>query len=399
MAATLIQQASIGHGGGDPNPDTTLALTGVTAGHTLVLGVSTPSSGHKVTSVTDSLGNIWTKVFEEVSTNADVAQIWVAANVAGGNTTLTITWDASRNSALNLSEWSGLATSFPTPPTGGANTAASTTHPSGTATPSSGTYLACAVLSLANVAATRNADAYTDLANAPSSSLLQNYGRFAYEAGISASTSTGWTTSTSIASAGAIVLLQESSGPVTKTQTLTCSGTSSATLANHLAALRALTASVSETATVAAIKAKLASLSAAVTSVPVVSRLGGRQFSISATVSSYSQIPVALGLAGSVVSVTMQVIGSATKTLTATVTSFPLLNRVATRIIGASVASSATVDSAQPLAIPLTVVVSVVVKPLFWFRRALQMLPAAITSLSMSPSETVELEMDPDEHA
>lgn len=206
MAGVLVQQAVLAHATTDATPETRLGLTSVAAGNALVLCVSLPQSGFKVNGVTDSAGDTWTQLIDELSGGSDDAQIWVCANASAGTHTLSITWNTSRNTVFNLSEWSGLATSFPSAPTGVSNNTSGTTHSSGTATPVSGTYTAIAALSL-NTTATRSADAYTDLTGPPSP--YSNYGYWAYRTGISAATSTSWTTSVADTSGGAIVLLQE----------------------------------------------------------------------------------------------------------------------------------------------------------------------------------------------
>lgn len=430
MAASLVQQVAHAHNQTDANPDVSMSLTGVVAGNTLVLCTSTPQSGFKITGVTDSSGNTWTKLVEKVSGSSDTVQIWVAANVSAGTHTLTITWNASRNSALSFSEWSGLATSFPTPPTGSSSNASSTSAPSGTATPVSGSYLAIAALST-NTAGTKQADSYTSLTNAGSP--LQNYGRWAYLPGVTAATSTLWTLSTADTSAGAIVLLQEAAGGVTKTQTLTCSSPTAVALSKIAQAVKLI--GQGSVASVLASKVALIVKAAGQASAASVSRLSLKVFSVFANTSQQGQFPIILGPTGGPSLTTTKTSAGITKVLSASsATGAALVRRVSVvrsaaaatgasivrrvsvirsasavssssvrrsssrsllastgsslsltrflaKVLSGSSSSSATVQPHISSSLTVTAVASVVAKPVMWFRRGLAIAAASITSL------------------
>lgn len=89
------------------------ALTGVTAGDTLVLAVSstTLTSGYVATAVTDTNGATWVRG-PSLPSSAGAVEIWYGLNASAGTHTLTVTTNSGTNGCL-LDEFSGVATVQP----------------------------------------------------------------------------------------------------------------------------------------------------------------------------------------------------------------------------------------------------------------------------------------------
>lgn len=90
------------------------SLTGVTAGNTLVLAITGfRTTSALPTSVSDGV-NTWTLVANlSYASATNKALIYLAANVAGGNTTVSATWASNFLGTAHLSEWSGADPIYP----------------------------------------------------------------------------------------------------------------------------------------------------------------------------------------------------------------------------------------------------------------------------------------------
>ncbi len=115
----------------------TLASTPIN-GNALVIayGCNTPSN-LQVSSITQT-GATWARVIR--SNTARTSDIWMASNVAGAGTSVTINLSTtpanSTTQAAEISEWSGLLTAAAATPTTSSNTGTTTSPLSGTITPS-----------------------------------------------------------------------------------------------------------------------------------------------------------------------------------------------------------------------------------------------------------------------
>ena len=88
-------------------------LAAVTAGNLLVLGTRQSSENRSIVSVSDGV-NTWQDTGHgRVSGSGSGVYLYYAMNVAGGTTTVTVTWDTSgvTNAFLVLAEYSGILTS------------------------------------------------------------------------------------------------------------------------------------------------------------------------------------------------------------------------------------------------------------------------------------------------
>jgi hypothetical protein len=107
MGATAIQ-------GTNANLSTGISLTGVGAGHFLALADFANGTTAVISSITDTVGNTWTKALQ-ISPFNSTHELWYAANTIAGLTTLTINWSAAPGAgvALCFEEYSGVITSNP----------------------------------------------------------------------------------------------------------------------------------------------------------------------------------------------------------------------------------------------------------------------------------------------
>ncbi|TMF81437.1 MAG: metallophosphoesterase family protein [Chloroflexi bacterium] len=137
----LVQAA----GATETSTSTTLTATFPTttsAGHLLVLSASVYTGGtNQITQVTDSANNTWTRIgaFYSASHYSD-GEIWYAAN-ANPVTTVTVKLASATVVAMEVEEFSGVATSNPLDVSAGASNTG-TSASSGPATPTASTDLA-----------------------------------------------------------------------------------------------------------------------------------------------------------------------------------------------------------------------------------------------------------------
>ncbi len=85
------------------------SLTGVAAGNTLVLAITGfRTTSALPTSVSDGV-NIWRRIVDlSYAGNTNKALLYIATDVAGGDTTVTATWASNFLGTAHLSEWSGV---------------------------------------------------------------------------------------------------------------------------------------------------------------------------------------------------------------------------------------------------------------------------------------------------
>lgn len=136
MAAPSIVQAVAANGDGD----TVYVITGIsstTAGRLLAVTIGASATANAVVSVTDNIGNTYTKQVE-VHTNRS-EEIWDCANASGGVTDVTITMTSTTvatGGGAVFHEISGAATSSHTAGTSTGNGSAGPSMTVGSFTPS-----------------------------------------------------------------------------------------------------------------------------------------------------------------------------------------------------------------------------------------------------------------------
>ncbi len=128
------------------NTTYTVTINGVTAGNFLGLALSYDSNTASISSITSSPANTFTKVRRDVhATAAQGEEIWFAANVASGNTTITITLSAAFDQRAFVEEYSGVATSSPLDQQAGANGTSTTPATGSMSTDKLGELMFCGV--------------------------------------------------------------------------------------------------------------------------------------------------------------------------------------------------------------------------------------------------------------
>ncbi len=120
--AAISRVQGVNNGTSVASTSYTVTINGVGAGDFLALAISYDSNTASVSSITSSPANTFTKVRRDPhATAAQSEEIWFAANVASGNTTITINSSASVDSRCFVEEYSGVATSSPLDQQAGAN--------------------------------------------------------------------------------------------------------------------------------------------------------------------------------------------------------------------------------------------------------------------------------------
>lgn len=156
MAAAFVQSAT---GTGNLANPVTVTINGVTAGNTLIVGI-TNGSARTVNTVTDGT-NSYAAVGSQVSDSRDTNyrfDIYEAPNVAAGNFTISVdfTGGGAFEEELIVHEVSGLGTTFNLDQSGSAETASTSPSVStGSSTTQDGDYLFAMIQDTSGTAAAR----------------------------------------------------------------------------------------------------------------------------------------------------------------------------------------------------------------------------------------------------
>lgn len=220
MAGALVQQKVATRG--EPTTATTLTVTpdaATTTGNLLVLCVGLASSGTTISGVSDSAGNTWVQGADAISSGGSLrrhAAIWYCANAASV-TSVTITVSANDYIGLNLSEWSGMATSSVVDVTATSTpSATATTIRTGSATPTTSVILVgCTTVAWEANAPGSLTAGWTGLTDYNAAS----YNRAAYKAASGTAQEATWTVAVAQVWAGALVAFKEAAGGSTLTVT------------------------------------------------------------------------------------------------------------------------------------------------------------------------------------
>lgn len=123
-------------GSADSSSQSTCTLS-ISSGNLLVCAVNYYGSGDDITEINDDAGNTFVRAIKGISAGeALFTDIWYAENTIGqANNEVTVTWNQSTSyQYINLSEWSGIATSSSLDQTNQNNEAGVTSHQSGEVT-------------------------------------------------------------------------------------------------------------------------------------------------------------------------------------------------------------------------------------------------------------------------
>jgi hypothetical protein len=121
VAIALVNQAAIGSAAATLSQAVT--ITSSTAGNCLVAVIAVGSQTAALTSVVDSTSTTWTVASTGYNSGTNTRiEIWYRTNVPAGITTVTANKAATSRLVLNVSEWSGVATTTPVDVASGSNT-------------------------------------------------------------------------------------------------------------------------------------------------------------------------------------------------------------------------------------------------------------------------------------
>lgn len=109
MAISLVQSISANGGGYVQNATATFG-SNVTAGNLIVVLVA---SAQNITSLSDGLGNTYTKIDADITADSKSGDLWYAKNITGGSCTITSTTTNYNDTCIIAFEFSGLDTTAP----------------------------------------------------------------------------------------------------------------------------------------------------------------------------------------------------------------------------------------------------------------------------------------------
>lgn len=91
-------------------------LSPTTTGTCIIVGLATRTGAQPFTSVTDTASNVYTAIGGSVSVSIAGSlynQFWVAKNITGGFTDVTVNFTPSASASMFLAEYSGVSTTSP----------------------------------------------------------------------------------------------------------------------------------------------------------------------------------------------------------------------------------------------------------------------------------------------
>src|SRR5574337_80952 len=231
MAITFVQSSGKKETGSGTSVTATITCT---AGN--MMAVLASNDGARTFTVSDNNSNTWSQAVHSSTGNPskEVADIWYAANINGGSTTVTITASGTTVIVAVVLEYSGMLTASPLDKTAThINTTITTSHASGTtATTSQANELLLGLMS-ENTGST--SESITDPGSTTNRLLETNGSSFNGVAGVerivaaTGAYSFTWTTGDSVADASCIATFK-ASGSSTNTKTFTADAINKATL-------------------------------------------------------------------------------------------------------------------------------------------------------------------------